>query len=302
MQEETQDEIHSKSTALPTSGIFGLQAPAPDLLRWLGPSWAVLCGLIASGGFDWQAGSWLRLALVILLVDGGWGSLWAAMGATDWATPLSRWREWRKSTPTAQLPYTLPDAPGGKLSHAVGGLRAWWDEVLWPISGPALLTVLIALPTTALLGVILGAELLLLSVAALAAMQLGTIWQGGRDDVPPGWDAIVAVTMPWLAGHLAFQPATLRSVGLAALFTLAWGGAWKVRSGWGRILTVGTQLLATLSLLVLRRPWAAGAVLLFLVPQVSLLAWLGGDRQADWYVRHTRPWLMAAMLVVALSL
>ena len=297
-----QEEIQGKSTALPTGGIFGLQASAPNLLRWLGPTWAVVCGLIASGGFDGQADSWLRLALLILLVDGGWGSLWTALGATDWATPLSRWRAWRKSTPTAQLPYTQPEAPGGKLSHIGGGLRSWWTEVLWPTCGPALLTLLIALPTAALIAILLGEELILLSVAAVATMQLATIWTRGGKDVPPGWDALITVTLPWLAGHVAFGLPSLRSVALAGLFAVPWGGAWSVRSGWGRLLTVGGQLVAAVTLLILRSPLAAGAAFLFLVPQVYLLSWIRGDDQRDWYVRHTRPWLMAAMLVVALSI
>lgn len=297
-----QEEIHPESTALPTSGFLRLQAHAPDLLTWLGPTWAVLCGLIASGGFDWRTQSWVRLGLLILLVDGGWGSLWAAMGASDWATPVFYWREWRQGRPSAALPYTLPDAPGGKLSGLLGRLRAWGGEVLWPTCGSALLAILVALPTTALLATLLGVELLLLSVAAFAAMQLGVIWKRGRKAVPPGWDALIAVAMPWLAGHVTFALVTLPSAGLAALFALAWGMAWKADSAWGRALTIGGQLLALVSLLALQSPLAAGTLFLLLVPQVSLLAWVGRGYETDWYARRTRPWLMLAMLVAALSL
>ncbi len=297
-----EEEIRPESTGLPTSGLLRLQARAPNLLAWLGPAWAVLGGVIASGAFDGRSGGWLRLALLILLVDGGWGSLWAAIGATDWATPLSRWQEWGRSAPTARLPYTLPGAPGGKLNHLLGGFRAWWGEVLWPTCGSALLTLLVALPTSALLAVLLGMELLLLSAAALATMQLGAIWQRGRKKVAPGWDALIAVAMPWIAGHITFGPTTLRSVGMATLFALAWGAAAGVRSRLGQGLTIGGQLLVVVSLVVLESPFAAGAVFLLLVPHVSLLARVRQGHEPAMYVRLTRPWLMAAMLVAALSL
>jgi hypothetical protein len=145
-------------------------------------------------------------------------------------------------------------------------------------------------------------ELLLLSVAALALMELGVVWENGRGVVPPGWDAIIAVALPWLAGHVTFGAITLPSASLAVLFALAWGKAWGVTSGRGRALTVGSQLLAMASLVILHRPLAAGGLFLILVPQLALLPWLRRDHHPGWYVRQARPWLMAAMLVAALAL
>lgn len=297
-----EEEIRPKSTGLPTSGLLRLQARAPNLLTWLGPTWSIICGVIASGGFAGRSSDWLQLALLTLLVDGGWGSLWAAIGATDWATPLSLWREWDRSAPTGRLPYTLADAPGGRLTHALGAFRAWWGEVLWPTCGSALLTILVALPTAALLAMLLGMELLLLSAAALAAMQLGAIWQGGRQEVAPGWDALIAVAAPWVAGHIAFGPSTLRSAGMATLFALAWGAGAGIRSRLGHGLTIGSQLLVVVSLVVFESPLGAGAVFLLLVPHMSLLPRVRPGHQPEWYIRQTRPWLMAAMLVAALSI
>ncbi len=297
-----EEELQPESTPLPTGGLLRLRARATDVVTWVAPAWAVLCGVVASRGFTRQGPDWLRLALLVLLVDGGWGSAWAALVTTDWATPHRRWREWNQNRPTATLPYTLPHAPGGRLSHFIGRLRAWWSEVLWPNCGAAVLTILIALPTTALLGALLGTELLLLSVAALAAMELGVIWEKGRGVVPPGWDATIAMALPWLAGHLTFAPITLPSAALAVLFALAWGKAWRVSSAWGRALTVGSQLLAGAALVVLRRPVAAGGLFLLLVSQLSYRPWIGRGYEPDWYVRRARPWIMAAMLVAALAI
>lgn len=297
-----QEDLHSTSSRLPSGGLIRFQTRLTDLTTWLGPAWAGLCGVVASAGFGWQGRDFLRLAVLILLVDGGWGTLWAALGGTDWATPLRRWRHWYSGEPIATLPYTLPGSPGERVSHWLGQLRAWWRDALWPACGPALSAIAVALPMTAVLAALLGLELLLLSAAALAVMQLGLAWEGGQGTVAPGWDGVVAVTLPWLAGHVAFGEPTLRSAGLALAFALAWGAAWRAGSLWGRALGIGAQLLAAALHVVLHHPLAAGCGVLLLIPQLALLPWLQRGQPASWYLRHTRPWLMAAMLVAAWAL
>jgi hypothetical protein len=193
------------------------------------------------------------------------------------------------------------------VAHWLGQLRAWWWDDLWLTCGPALSAVAIALPLAVLLGVLLGPEFLLLSAAALAAMQLGLAWEGGRGSVAPKWDAVVSVTLPWLAGHLAFGSLTLSSAGLALAFGLAWGAAWRASSSWERVLGIGAQLLVAAFLIALHRALAAGCLVLLLTPQLALLPWLRRAQDVPafsvpWYVRHTRPWLMAAMLIAAWTL
>ncbi len=293
---------HSTSSRPASGGLIRLQVRLANPIAWLSPAWATLCGVVASGDFGWQGQDWLRLALLILLVDGGWGTLWAALGGTDWATPLRRWRNWRFGKPFATPPYTLPGSPGDQASRWLGQLRAWWRDVLWPACGPALSATAVALPAVAVVGALLGTELILLSMAALAVMQLGLAWEGGRGSIAPGWDAVIAVTLSWLAGHAAFGSLTLRSAGLALAFALAWGAAWRANSPWGRLLGIGAQFLAVAFFVMLYCPLAAGLLLLLLVPQLVLLPWLRRGQPASWYVRYTQPWLMAAMLVAAWAL
>lgn len=285
-----------------SGGLIRLQARLTNLIPWLGPAWATLCGVVASGSFGWQGQDWLRLALLVLLVDGGWGTLWTALGTTNWATPLRRWHNWRFGEPFATPPYTLPGSPGDQASRWLGQLRTWWRDVFWPTCGHALSAIIIALPVTVILGALMGTKLLLLSAAALATMQLGLAWEGGQGSIAPKWDAAIAVTLPWLAGHVASGPLTLRSAGLALAFALAWGTAWQANSPWERMLGIGAQLLAVTLLVALHHPLAAVGLLLLLVPQLALLPWLRRGQPASWYVRHTRPWLMAAMLVAAWAL
>jgi hypothetical protein len=287
----------------PTSGgLIRLQARLADLTTWLSPAWAALCGVVASGGFDWQGAGWLQLALLILVVDGGWGTLWAAIGGTDWATPLRRWRHWQFGERINKPPYTLPGSPGDRVFRWFGQFRAWWRHLFWLDCGPALTTIVIALPVVMVLAVLLGPELILISVGAVAVMQLGLVWKGGSGQPAPGWDAIVAVTLPWLAGHLAFGTLTLGSSILALTSGLVWGAAWRIESSRGRILAASGQLLAAALLVALNQPLATCGLVLLLVPQLALLPWIKLGQPAGWYVRHTRPWLMAAMLLAAWAL
>ncbi|HEY74414.1 MAG TPA: hypothetical protein G4N99_14240 [Thermoflexia bacterium] len=273
-----------------SGGLIRLQA------RLTNPAamWAAVCGVVASGGFGWQGGDFLRLALLILLADGGWGTLWAAIGATDWATPLRRWRNWRFGEPVSAPPYTLPNSPGDRVSRWLGQLRVWRRDVLWPTCGPAISAIAVALPVTAALSALLGPNLLLLSLAALAVMQLSLAWEG--------CSALVAVMFPWLAGHVAFGSLTPASAGLALAFTLAWGANRQAESPWVRALGIAAQFLALAFLLALRQPLTAGMLALLLAPQLALLPWLRRGQAASWYTRHARPWLMTAMLVAAWTL
>jgi len=291
------------TSSFPTSGgLIRLQGRSADLVTRLGPTWATVCGVIASGSFDWEGQYWLRLALLILLVDGGWGTLWTALGGTNWATPLRRWRNWRFGEPFVIPPYTLPGSPGDRASRWLGQLRTWWRDIFWPACGPAVLAIAIALPVTLVLGIFLGTEVVLLSAAALAMMQLGMAWEGGQGVIAPKWNAIISLSLPWLAGHATFGHITLQSAGLALAFALAWGSAWRAHSPWERALGIGTQLLGAMLLVILHNPLAAGGLLLLLTPQLMLLPWLQRGQSTSWYTQHTRPWLMAAMLIAAWAL
>jgi hypothetical protein len=262
-----------------------------------------LCGALASGAFDWAGEDWLKLAVLILLVDVGWGGLWAALGSADWASVLVGWREWRSGDPVAVLPYTLPGSPGDRMSHCMGQLRGWWRKVFWVECGVSFTAVLIALLVTVVLAALSGMDVLLLSVAALAVMQLGLAWEGGRGVISPHWDAFIGVALPWMTGQVLFSGSlSLASGSLALAFALAWGTAWRAGERWERLLGLGAQSFVILLLVVLRSPLAAGCLVFLFVPQLALLPWLERGQPASWYVRYTRPWLMLAMLIAAWAL
>jgi hypothetical protein len=299
----TEDRLLSESVCTPSGGLIRFQSRLGDFGCWLTPAWATLCGVVASEGFNWRTGNdWLRLVFLLLLTDGVWGTLWAALAHTDWAGPLGRWRRWSAGVSLVTLPYTQHGTPGHRVSRWLAQLRCWWQQDLWPACGNALAAMVVALPVGAAISLFLGPEFLLLGLGALALMQLGTGWEAGSGQVTPGWDALIAVLLPWLAGHLAFASLTESSVGLALALALAYGVAWSLAHSWAQVLMVVAYALAAALLLALRAPLAAVSLGVLLVPQLALLPWLCRGQSPAWYVQSTRLWWLIAALVASWAL
>ncbi|NLE46049.1 MAG: hypothetical protein GX620_15125 [Chloroflexi bacterium] len=289
-----------RSTA---GGIVQLQARLTSLSVWLGPAVAAACGVIISiGTAGLVAIDWTRLALLLLLVDGGWGTLWFALSSTDWATPFQQWRRWHAGQPVARLPYTLPGTVGDRVSAWLGEFRAWWAVILWPACGPSISAIVVSVPVIALFGLLLGPDLIAISLGAIAIMQLGVAWNQGRGEPVPEWDALVTIMLPWIAGQASFGRVTPGGAAFALLLALAYGTSRRTNSLSGRIAHILVQTACALLLTTLGHPFAALAFVLFLVPQFSLLPWLGHNHSAEWYTRHSRCWLLASMLAIALAL
>ena len=109
----------------------------------------------------------------------------------------------------------------------------------------------------------------------------------------------------WLAGHIAFGPLTLWSFLLAAFYTVAYHSCLKLARNSGKpslILLKVSQAAAIALLIFLRQPVVAGVMGLLLLPQMLLQPFLGQGQVELWYLRRTRPFLMAGMLLAALAI
>jgi hypothetical protein len=190
----------------------------------LGPAWAALCGALASGGLTLTTEPLLRLGLLALLVEVVWGGLWSALAATDWATPLRHWQEWRRSLPVSVLPYTAPGAPAGRLARTWGHLRSWWGELLRPTLGPTLAGLAVLLPLALIVASLLGARLLLVTLCAVTLLQFIVARTGGDARPLPSSQALFEIALPWLAGHVLFDLPTTSSILLALSYSLAYAG------------------------------------------------------------------------------
>lgn len=273
----------------------------------LGPIWAALCGALASGAVTLSAEPLLRLALLALLVDVVWGGLWSALMASDWATSLGRWQNWRRGTPVRLLPHTSPDGPAGRLARRLGHLRSWWTEAAGPTLGPTLAGLALLLPLALVMAGVLGVRPLLVTLLAITLLQFIFAWTGGDTRPMPGPQALFEITLPWLAGHVLFDLPTLPSLALALAYGLSYAGGLRLAQGWAGLARWNLgQVSALVVLVATRQPTAAGIVGLCFMGQAMLQPGLIDEetdqidpRAALRLLRWAQPWLMAAMLVAA---
>ena len=268
---------------------------------WLGPIWAIICGIIASGGWKWNGASLLQAVLVFFLADGAWATLWAAAAETDWATPAQEWGR-SKVTPARTLPYAQPNTPGDRAMHWLAHTTQWWREHLRPSIGSAASTIILCVAFSVALSAVLGWPAIALSAAGAAVVQLGVAMGRGTGQPPSALKATLDIGLAWLLAHAVFAPLSAPSALLAAAFAAVYGAGLTLVKG-GRHATVwnAAQFAAAGLLALMRQPVAALAVLLMVIPQMLLEPALRRGMGGAWFVRSAQAWLMIAMLVAAIA-
>jgi hypothetical protein len=251
--------------------------------------WAFAAGILAAGALR-QPGdlNWQGLALLALLVDPLWGSIWRLSGGRQALLALPP----RLNRREISLPYLQSGSPAARL--LAGDHTDVWPTAL-RVGVPA---VVLALLVAALLGVYaVGATLVVVVVAALGWTLRRTYTYGA-----PMLQSTVAVGLPWLLtvqqvaglGQIDWRP----QIVLALCWVIhEWGGLRNSqRSDWLGLLTLGVAQLGMVALLV------AVQAPLWLAPLVVLLlpTWLLAYQQQP--LRSLRAVWLAAMLLSAFAL
>jgi chlorophyll synthase len=267
-------------------------------LTWLGPAWAALCGAVASGWLTLSGENLLFLLIVLFMADALWGTLWHLIAEGGWFVSSATEPSQLQQGSSAALPYTAPGSPSHRVFGRLGRMKAWWRQ------GPGFAGLVITLLLALGLAIILGRRVIILTSAALAIMVLALL-RARRHSAPPlSLRAIMEMGLAWLAGHTAFGPLTLWSFLLAILYTVAYHSCLKLatssRKRWPALLKVSQAAVIAL-LVFLRQPVVAGVVGLLLLPQMLLQPFLDQDEVELWYLRRIRPFLMAGMLLAALT-
>lgn len=273
-------------------------------LVWLGPAWAALCGAVASDRLTLSGQNLLVLLIVLFLADALWGTLWQLIAERDWFASSNRPSRAQEAGLTA-LPYTAPGSPSHRIFSRLGRRLARWRADFWPRQGSALLGLVVTLSLTLILAIILGRRVIILTSAALAIMVLALL-RARRQSAPPlSLRAILEMGLAWLAGHTAFGPLTSWSFLLAIFYTVVYHGCLKLAANGGRrwLTLIEVSQAAVVALLIfLKQPVVAGVMGLLLLSQMLLQPFLGQGQVALWYLRRTRPFLMAGMLLAALAI
>lgn len=283
----------------PESAVRGLSGGATvNAQFWLGQhfwrptaAWAALAAMLAVGAFgNVQTVDWREVALLLLLVDPLWGSLWRLAGGRDSMLPLHE-HEVRRDV---WLPYLQPKSPASMLL----GL----DD-----HGVLHLVYRVVLPTAVLalaIAYVLGPVAVGMSVVVLIASGLGWIGRhtAGRPAVVLG--SLVAIGLPWWLALNLFGPQQGEAgwwsvAALAGLWTLHHWGESRVMvragDGLGIALLGAAEVGIAALLLITRTPlWLAVLAALWLPTWLSIVQGRPMPRLQIW-------WLLA-MLVSGLAL
>ena len=232
-------------------------------------------------------------ALVLALA--GWLPFWRTVTRTPWAETFALWRTWKQEAPLPLWPYLQPETPGAALHCTLRQARAWWGKVGRAALAAPLRMAALALGVSVLAALVLGRDVLMLTLAMVAWTEIAVLWHEGRGDVGAAWAAGALVGLPWLLGASlgasTDNTATLHPAlsALALILLMAFYAHPAPTAVLGPLLGAGFliwqgQFLAAGGLLLLSLP---GLLLLLQRPSTAM------------YRRALTPWLLAIILLVA---
>jgi len=321
MAVETSDEAGT-----PTSGatpgavaslgrLLDLSLRPARRLTWFGPSWALLCGAVASGGLGLSKLAVLRLLVALVLAEPILGAVYRVMvfGLAHARLPgRAAPRPLGAETRLPRLPFTQPGSPAARL---VTGLEALLARRVWPTWSLVRLSVLelgFLLLVASALALLLGEGVFAITLASLAvALAQAWLW-GRRGQESLGLLAVFDFSLPWLVGYFSFLPnlalapghfrALLASLGLYSLIYLACVGLRAGKpQGPGLIAIFTLQFVAAACLLAFGSPLLAVTVVLLLYGQAILAPALLKTDNRLWYLTETQYYLMGSLLAASLA-
>jgi hypothetical protein len=282
-----------------TGQLIRLHIPTRERALWLGPAWAVICGLVASGTFAWRGHDLLFAVLAVLLADGIWATVWWTLVETNWSDVFARWPNVSIDQPVRALPFTQPGSAADRAQHWLSRSIVWFRSELWPQLGSSVLTAIVSIGLGIVLSIIIGWQALALSLAALALIQIALLARRARRGAISIVHGLLDIGLAWTLGHAALNNVSLTSFVIAILFSFAYSGAIEIiqheKSARRWLIP---QLLVIIVLIVLQHPLAAFALIAVLVAQALLSTVLGGHA----FARSAQGWLMLAMLIAALAI
>lgn len=254
-------------------------------------AWTVVAALLAAGWLRQPAAlDWREVALLLLLTDPLWGSLWRLAAGREELLPLHE----RDAPRTVWLPYLQAGSPAARLLG--------WDE-----SGVLPLVLRVVFPTAALalaIALVLGPTAMWLTGVVMMLGLTGWILRHSLGAIPATLHSAVTIALPWALTMAQMGAANMESdwrvlAALATLWTVHnWGEGRCLRAAddWLGIGLLGFADIGLAALLIV----AKAPLWLALMSVLWLPTWL--------LIYQRRPlqrlnfvWLLA-MLVSALAL
>lgn len=189
-----------------------LDIPQPPLSLWdwprkIPPTLPALCGVLSTlgvggGSFDFTSANLIKLALFLLLVEGGWRLFWNMVAGYDWSAALEALGI------VTNRPRSVRDVLEGLTTLRQSEAATY----LTPHLALALLSFAILLILPAALGPLFAVYSLLVFVAVVCVRWVGR--------VPPIVEVILFALGPWWVGAVGWGGLTILSLGLSLAFAV----------------------------------------------------------------------------------
>ncbi|MFQ5575707.1 MAG: hypothetical protein ACE5G8_01830 [Anaerolineae bacterium] len=269
----------------------------------LGPGWAVLGGVLASGGLRFEANFWalngallVKAALLWLLADPVLGTLWHLMVERGAWRRLYRGMYLERPGVKPLFPYTTRYSMGYRLSALAAALRAHNDG-LWQTF---LLLAVMALVLAALLG---RPVMLYAGVSILLAVWAGRPQRVPASAGPQFWQSVATFLLPYLAALNLAGGVPRAGLLVGVCYWVVYLGSLRLAAGrnsGARPVIVGQAVAAGL-LFALVEPVAATAVSLAAVFGLMRYLQAGPNRAVGW-ADSIHPFLLSGLLIAAFLL
>ena len=277
----------------------------PGTVLWVGPIWATLCGMIASGGWSeaWNSERFVVALVVMLLagpIAGAMNAFALGLGVATEARPESD--ENRDPARIKQLPYAVPTSISARWSLLLGEFQERWvAEARTPVGQYMAGFGVVSIVALLLAGFLGGTLFFLMIGAFVVALVLGGLCRiAGRREY---WLLFSSqVMLGWLLGHSAVLELDYLSIAMSALLGAT---CWVILTCTGerRDMRLGLsytfQLIGSVLLILAGLPVGAGSVMLLLGIQLLF-------RDEEWtgvaYARRVQPLIMLTMLVISIAI
>jgi hypothetical protein len=269
-------------------------------LTWLGPSWAVLCGAVASGGLLLGGQSPLFLVFSILLADvllGAWRALWLL---PDWRDAV------RRAAANTPAWYLASDDAGShailRVARQVSRRVRFLRNVILPVIDSEIVGMAMIGVLALSIAVVLGQAVVGLTIAAMALALIEGQIDGERGAY---LRAVFEIALPWLIAQSAFGYFSWLSLFYLLVFTLVYRallGLADTRQGHWIVWSNLAQLIAALVLFATRAPAVAGLVALGLLAQVLWQSRFRVNRDGRAYVQRVQSYVLVMMLATGFAL
>jgi hypothetical protein len=280
----------------------------------IGPGWAAVGGVLASGALLSAPGHLLTLLLVWFIADPVLGTVWD-MGAGGSSASAHR-GVWRRLLTDQRpghgpalvvFPYTQPDSRGQRFAERLGRFRCWWQESFWPEAGHEFITVALGMGLALLLSAVVGPAVLVLVIFSVALSWVAAFSQDEAPAHSPSspagagnatWRGLAEFGVAWLIGSVALGQASPVVIALGVCYTATYLGLMRQPD---RFWLAGAGQFAVTCLLVgLRHPLAASVTAITLVPQWGLRARAGSPGARGPYLRALQPFILVSMMAATL--